>query len=1379
MHEIGGDTLKRIVDILLFTLLSVSTLAQRMPVSVTTILTPPYTSSLSSMSESGGTRLMVNLLVNDITVSELPVKLHIKMESAGVTIESLPTQAVAPMFLGGGEARVLTGDDLAQYLKIDNLGFKGYSKSAYRKVGRLPSGLWKISVSVRHFYTGKTISNTGVATAWITTYKPPVLTAPEEGETAPSNAALPLTFSWQPSKYTGGTATVMYRLEMWERRVDGVPAQTVAASVPAIYETETAGLTATVTPASLALEPGMRYCWRVTAFDPAGQVTFEDGGRSETRTFQYLEKCPEVCGLTIDLRDVTGYATWDADKRHTGGYNIEYYDDEGTCHETRWGYDNKTCGIGGDYGKTWHVRVQGVCDSQVASGWSEWAGFTTPEEFKTPTDAGGKAYECGELPPPREITNHTLAESLRKGDTVEDERGTTKFIIHSATRNDDGTFRGLSYMKLSIWGVKVLGEYDKMTVNTDGVIIGEYTWKSVKSDYLLANPEAIGRWADETALNIAGATYNNTIKDTIRLDGVRFETISREGDRYYALTSEGEKKEITSAINGSSRALVQDTEGHELVIDKDGEPMGVPEYRACGGSKILLRENMREKDSLVTGEGNVKFMSAGGYLFDTYDTYANAAGGYAERFPTTGQGDYRPAYICAESGSGIQVKAEPYKGVTFRTGRGVPVLCRDGLLSVTARGDRDTTSVYAFDSDNNILGKVNVLSYDKETRKVCLVPIGDVRVPDAAEVKAGLDGIFAGLMVDFEVTIADKIEIGYNDESRGFVHGGSGVVGVYNTDQKSAIDKLKAAQPIDNETCYLFLVECGTVNQLDSNDNKQAVGGYMPRGYQYGFIYNQYDNARTIAHELCHGAFHLAHTFDESDFVAPEGATDNLMDYAVSQPTRLNHWQWKDVHQPKSVRFKWLQDEEGAESNAFAFIYWLGHADWGGKYISDDLEDKIDDCLDVLKFGSSKHYKWSDIKIRYSDNTIDTYAEWSVEKSAEVPQIWQSIRDKEATNFKLKANRIYSWSGNVVMSTKALFKDGSEEAARFMYVNIYSFVDDVSLSDYKIKSLSDLGNNTRVKAGFYDYWDGEFFVIAFFSQDGSLDMIIQVPTIGGEAASVAEDWVKVLLMSPAKTKAGEKSLEELKKIDELTPAQIRKYRDYIKTLPEDERAEWYLELQKKVPYHNQRDNESLATDADVENNKTWLKKGDNAGDIMCNLTAEAMCLEMLGIEFPCENCDSVCGIYSQFEDYLECLRRSNQYGARTVTSTRRSLAELFNVRQVYQSFTGKFSENKSQLITYINGKLEKGYSVLMSVWPNCKGHIVRVQSIDEEKIIVDDPNGKVKGKKDGFDHRESCKSGGYEKNDKTSASVVGEDNEWYWSDIENVTIKYVESYEND
>ena len=73
-------------------------------------------------------------------------------------------------------------------------------------------------------------------------------------------------------------------------------------------------------------------------------------------------------------------------------------------------------------------------------------------------------------------------------------------------------------MKLSIWGVKVLGEYNNMKVNTDGVIIGRYAWKSVKSDLLVADPEAIEKWADELALEMAGATYNNTIRDTIVLE---------------------------------------------------------------------------------------------------------------------------------------------------------------------------------------------------------------------------------------------------------------------------------------------------------------------------------------------------------------------------------------------------------------------------------------------------------------------------------------------------------------------------------------------------------------------------------------------------------------------------------------------------------------------------------------------------------------------------------------------------------------------------------------------------------------------------------------------------------------------------------------------
>ncbi|MBP5420516.1 MAG: hypothetical protein J6Y72_11980, partial [Bacteroidales bacterium] len=901
--------MKRLLHILLLLLLSISTFAQRFPISVTTILTPPYTTSLSTMAESGSTRLMVNLLVNDVTITEIPVKLHIKMECAGITIESIPTQVVRPMFLGGGEARVLTGDDFAEYLRLDNLNFKGFSKEAYVKNGQLPGGLWKFSVTVRHFYSNSVISNVGTATAWITSYKPPVLSTPKNNEIAPSNAGLPLTFSWQASKHTGGTAAIMYRFEMWERRVEGVPAQAVAATIPPIYSTETAGLTATVLPASLALEPGMKYCWRVTAYDPSGMVTIENKGESEVRTFQYLEKCPEVCGLTVDIKDDTGYASWEENRQHLGGYNFEFYDDEGTCHKTLWGSSTKTAGIGGEYGKTWHVRVQGICLSDVHSEWSELVDFKIPDAFKPLKDENGNTFECGKEVPERVITNFTLRDNLQKGDTIENRRGTTKFVIHSATRNEDGSFRGLSYMLMRIWGVSFLGEFDHLNVNTDGVIVGKYSWRTVDMGVGVVSPEDIEKWADETALAIAGATYNNTIKDTVTLCcGIKFESIRREGNKYYALRNDTLPVEITSAINGKNRTLIKDDKGHELVIDKDGNVMGVEEYKKCGGSKALLRENIKEKDSQVTKSGNVKFFSAGKYLFDTYDDYTNAAKGYAERFPSIGEGDYRPAYACAESNTKIEIKAEPYANITFKNERGVPVLCKDGILEVTARGDRDTTSIYAYDADNHIVGKVNVLSYDKVTRKICLVPIGDTKAPDASAVKQGLDEIFAMLMVDFDVTIGEPIAIQYAKDNI-FTHGGSGMIGVYNTDQKAAISKLKE-RGIDNETVYLFFVK--DCKALKANDSPDVVNGYMPRGYQLGFIYKELSNFRTIAHEICHGAFHLKHTFDATDYLAPERTTDNLMDY--NDGKTLNHWQWKDIHQPKSVRFKWLQDEEGAEA---------------------------------------------------------------------------------------------------------------------------------------------------------------------------------------------------------------------------------------------------------------------------------------------------------------------------------------------------------------------------------------------------------------------------------------------------------------------------------
>ncbi len=105
------------------------------PIFVTPTLTPPYSLKLSEYSKFGSQRLVVSIAVNDLNISNLPVKLHVKLETVGVTIETPATISTTPIYLDGGAATILFGEDLADYFNINNLIFKGYSKETYRATG--------------------------------------------------------------------------------------------------------------------------------------------------------------------------------------------------------------------------------------------------------------------------------------------------------------------------------------------------------------------------------------------------------------------------------------------------------------------------------------------------------------------------------------------------------------------------------------------------------------------------------------------------------------------------------------------------------------------------------------------------------------------------------------------------------------------------------------------------------------------------------------------------------------------------------------------------------------------------------------------------------------------------------------------------------------------------------------------------------------------------------------------------------------------------------------------------------------------------------------------------------------------------------------------
>ena len=403
---------------------------------------------------------------------------------------------------------------------------------------------------------------------------------------------------------------------------------------------------------------------------------------------------------------------------------------------------------------------------------------------------------------------------------------------------------------------------------------------------------------------------DNTIKDTIVLEYskgyVRFETIRREGDKYFAVTSDNKDVEITSMINGKTRALVKDDNGHELVIDKDGNVMGVEEYTKCGGSSKLLSEHNAYRDSTMATSGNVKFSKVKdeNYGFDEWrgaeydkDVYDNFNG-------------YRPTYIGAQKQSNIKVAASQTKGIRFITERGVPVLANaaDNTLNLTI-GTTGKQAVYAY-SDSTLVGKLCIQAYDTKEVKVHVVRVNNGKQLELNKIADEVNRIYSSAVVHYTFDELDPIKIEYAN-GKHFVHGGKGTFQNYNADQKTAIKALP--ETADGNDYYLFFTEC--YNRLDTagNASPEAVNGYMPVGRHYGFIYNEYDNARTIAHELGHGTNSLHHTFSaESETFRTTEKTDNLMDYNGGE--YLNHRQWQWSHEKHRNVLGFLDDEEESEN---------------------------------------------------------------------------------------------------------------------------------------------------------------------------------------------------------------------------------------------------------------------------------------------------------------------------------------------------------------------------------------------------------------------------------------------------------------------------------
>jgi hypothetical protein len=208
---------------------------------------------------------------------------------------------------------------------------------------------------------------------------------------------------------------------------------------------------------------------------------------------------------------------------------------------------------------------------------------------------------------------------------------------------------------------------------------------------------------------------------------------------------------------------------------------------------------------------------------------------------------------------------------------------------------------------NTEIGKLNVVSYSKQYRKLILVQVNDTPLPGSiADIEAGLNKIYNKALVYWKVE-SRKLTSNYDPQGNGLADDMNIIVtGRYTTEMNHIIRDYASKESTNADDHYLFLVPRSESHELN------GVNLYQ---HQAGFIFMEklatLENFNwVIAHEIGHGAFRLYHTFDDEP--ASKTKTDNLMDYTFSYlgvGTGLYKFQWDRIHEPVAM-LPLFEDEE-------------------------------------------------------------------------------------------------------------------------------------------------------------------------------------------------------------------------------------------------------------------------------------------------------------------------------------------------------------------------------------------------------------------------------------------------------------------------------------
>lgn len=1246
--------------------------------SKTTVL-PPYPITLDGFTAEGGTKLQVQITSSDITRAQYPVLLKLVIKGNGITIESKSLFVHDPVFVNGNETTLLNGSDLAVFFNPDNLNFSGYSKTQYQRNGRLPEGVYSVSFELYDEFRARQNIFINVARAlpgmvFMFLNEVPSLTLPMNNEVISAAGNPSINFRWttRHSPLAATFFTPQYLFELWDVVPQGTnPYQAVRGTRP-LFATTCEATYLTYGIAETPLQPGHTYAWRVREVDPEGKTMFKNDGYTDVYTSTYGRNCPAP-ELSADKTGTSHFSvTWQADPSQKQ-FELRIRDKK--KKDAEW-YTLKSGLLSAKVDQLkpntiYEAEVCAICGDQ-RSEYSNRLEITTRQNT---------SFNCGQADSSKLPQNQNPLRKLSKGDVF---TASTFTVEVSEASGSNGTFTGKGFILVPYLNfIKVEAKFQNIRINEEYQLIGGEV---------------------QTVYNISNSL-------TAKIDGI-VKTIQGDGE----LNPYDSKPIAGKIIKVDSVKTIKVVNGQVIVTDVNGKE----ETATLAKDKLVVVKTQEGSQYVVDGATNTIYTSAnsgqksaGGTPAGNITTASEAGKGTTPQFNVS----FLP-HSLQKYGYDIPSDKSPAENYESTNITGQPTLVPWKSLEA-GRIEYVMAGITG--------GSADSVRYYRESNNMVMTAPGTGSNVLNGKTAPGQE--FKQLLLTGTVeNTTDKLFAWYPS---------------HNEDTTKTYSRILAGQlnmaSYEKKTIQVVLVQvngsiCPKANYVQDELNKIYTPAIV--NWQVSYLQNG------IKVTLPRTNQKLLNVND----------SNKNMDYTPEMKLVIDAMQENITFNPQTIYLFFFDESTDINlkgymplNRKFGFIFKLnqypdeylrtiahelGHGAFRLYHTFSDKnkffqpQGSTNNLMDYAHQNSTGLYKYQWDECHDWDLGMNWGEDEEEGELITAPKLVEYIRNSNLIG--IKDNIIVKDQCEMVIWNRV--KIGPKRLS-FLNLACSDIVDDKfpyspANSRYTWNSNENelhFDPSEISKVDVIGVWDKKEYTLYNFHQ---LEIPKQLPVI----PYLTDKVLFYFSVKRSEATEFEKYLfptweNLLTQKGTLSAAQIKKVREGIETQTNTKKKEeMYLLLQSKVEYKNQRDNEPTK---DLHNDGV-----EATADRMCNVTSLAMAFEMLGTTK-----DDLISIAEKgnitipqaikdgdSEDLLDYIRSEKKYGNRTYSSSWDSLASFIGLESETRIINS--SRNIEAQTNYLSGCLKSGKGIIMSIAYE-KGHIVRLQDINSNKIIIDDPYGIV------------------------------------------------------